>query len=275
MATPIIGAQNRLDDQLLILVPAEDTSFPKENLFDDREFTVYKPTSSATTVDIITDAGVGNTITVDYLGVVSHDLSDPASDGSGNVAWTFQDSADNAAYNAITSGTQTKDRIILRTFSSVTNRFFRFRMTRGSAFIPSIGQLHWGLKVTMPFGITVGFDPQDEQIRGRTNRSQQGNLLGSITTFSSRRARVNIPLLTNTFIRDNTTGSGFNFFWENFGRKLLPFIFSWNPGDPGLFEEDAFFAVIDSKAGIRRPLRSQLDIGFHDLTFTVVGLQEE
>ncbi len=273
MATPVIGANSRLDTDTVTVSPAEDTSFPAANLSDDRLFTVFKPTSAATTVDVKTDAGVGNTVDVDYFALGGHDLSDPAQDGNGAVLLTFASSPDDAVYTTIFTVTPLDDKVIFRTFTKVTQRFFRLRMTRGSSFIPSLGQLQWGVAVDFGFGVTVGFDPEAERLRARMNQAQTGNLLGSTLQFSERRASVRFRLLTDTFIRGTTVGD-FGEFWDNHGSLLKQFFFAWNPGNPGSFEQDAFFAMVDPGVAIRRPLATQVAAGARDLSFDIVGVKE-
>ena len=272
MATPVFGADSRFDADTVTSVPAEDTSFPKSNLSDDRVFTVFKPTSAATTVDVITDTG-GAGASVDYFGLIGHDLFDPASDGNGAVLATFASSPDNSVYTTIFSVTPTDNKVIFRTFASVSERFFRLRMTRGASFIPSLGQLQWGVRVEIPFGVQVPFDPEEERINARSTKSQTGNIMGTTLVFSERRARLRFPLQTDTFLRSATTGQ-FGDFWNNHASLMKAFFFAWNPGNPGSFEQDAFFAIIDPRSNIRRPLTTQVDTGFRDLQIEIQGLKE-
>lgn len=275
MAVPMVGADSRLDNDTVTTSPAEDANFPASRLSDDRTFTVFKTTSASAIVNIVTDAGVGNTVNVNYVMIVGHDLSDPASDGNGAVNVSFQDSADGSAFNPDQFNFMpSNNKIILRTFSTVTNRFFRLRFTRGATFIPSIGQTQWGTRVDMEFGTQVGFDPQEERLVARINRSQTGQILGAISTYSERRATINIPLVTNAFVRSTTAPGGFQDFWDNHATQMLPFVFAWNPGNPGSFEQDAFFCQLEPGQMIQRPLRTPLDSGFRDLEFRVTGLKE-
>lgn len=274
MGNPIFGADSRLDTDTLTVTPVENASFPASNLSDDKTFILFKPDSSATEVTIETDAGVGNTVDVDYLMVIGHDLNDPDEDGLGAVKLEFQNSADGIGFSTILTITTVDDsKIILRTFTKVTDRFFRIRLTRGSAFIPAIGETQWGKRVELPVGFEVGFDPQEERLRSASTRSQSGNILGSVRFFTQRDIRIRGRLILDSFIRDETLG-GFQDFWDNHASLLKAFVFSWNPGNPGSFEKDSLFAIIDPSQGIRRPLRTQLDVGFRDLEFAITGQKE-
>ena len=263
MGVPLFGANSRLDADTLT-VTSENTSFPKANLTDDRVFTVFKPATNVDPLDIITDTGGAGSV-VDYFGIVGHDLS------TQSVTITFASSADNVTYTTIFATTPTTDKIIFRSFTSVTNRFFRLRIT-GQTAIPSIGEVAWGKRVEPPFAISFrGFDPQAEEVNMRINRSQSGNILGSIFAFAERSARVRIPLTPDSFLRDNTLG-GFLDFWDTHAGIGKPFFFLWCKDCN--FDQDAFFGVIEPGSRINRPLRTSLSSGFRDLDLEVIGLKE-
>ncbi len=273
MAVPMVGADSRLDNDTVTTSPAEDDNFPAANLSDDRTFTVFKTTSAATTVTVDTDAGSGNTVDVDYFMMVGHNFFSLGG-GVPNLVQLLSAGEDLVFDNQIFSVTPADDKIILRTFPTVTDRAFRLRLIKASGFIPSIGQLQWGVRVDMEFGTQVGFDPQEERLVARINRSQTGQILGAISTYSERRATINIPLVTNAFVRSTTAPGGFQDFWDNHATQMFPFVFAWNPGNPGSFEKDAFFCQLEPGQMIQRPLRTPLDSGFRDLEFRVTGLKE-
>ena len=275
MSGAIIGANSRLDSDTVVVSPVENVNFPAVNLSDDRTFTIFKPTSTATTVTVTTDAGVGNTVDVDYFMALAHDFFDPASDGNGPVDIEFENSADDISYSSIFTETGILDnKIILRTFTKATNRFFRLKITRVATFIPSIGQLQWGKAVVFPAGsINKSYDPQMEKIKNVTSRSQSGQILGAVRFYQERRADIKAKLMTNAFVRDETVG-GFQEFWDNHGVLLKPFVWAWNAGNPGDFEKDSFFCQIDEKRGVKRPLVTPVDSGFRDLMFSVIGVKE-
>lgn len=263
MGVPVFGADSRLDKDTLT-VTSENTSFPKANLTDDRVFTVFKPATNVDPLDIITDTGGAGAV-VDYFGMVGHDL------GTQTATIEFAHSSDNITYTTIFTVTPTTDRIIMRTFTAAANQFFRLRIT-GTDAIPSIGEVSWGKRVEPPFSISFrGFDPQAEQPEMRINRSQTGNILGSRFAFAERSALVNIPLITDSFLRDNTLG-GFLDFWDNHAGIGKPFFFQWCIDCN--FEQDAFFGVNEPGSAINRPLKTQMTKGFRDLEFTVIGLKE-
>lgn len=274
MGNPVFAADNRWDDvgAIATSTPSAATAFPIANVFDDRLFTFFQPLASALSVTITNDLD-GPLGDVNYISIMSHNIN-TAAFGSG--IFTFQRFRFGQWLDVLADIPITDDRIIFHEFAQTDGEQFRITITTvggATSILPSIGQLQWGLKVQPDGFIQVGFDPESEQVRGRFTRSQVGNILGAISTVSTRFADINIPFLTNTFIRDNTVG-GFKDFWDNHASKLKPFVFSWNPGNPGIFEKDAFFGLIQPESGIARPLSTNLDAGFRSLQFRVEGLKE-
>ncbi len=153
MGLPLFGADSLFDDTtVLTTVTSEESGFPRTNLSDDRRFTVYKPMSPVVDpIEIQTDAGVGNTNDVDYFGLTFHDLF------TQGASITFAQAAlPGGPFTNIfpPSGSflVTDDKIILRTFTKVTNRIFRLTISGHGTKQFSIGELQWGLKVEVPFG---------------------------------------------------------------------------------------------------------------------------
>ena len=287
MGSMLFGADSLLERNTLTVSVAADPDFPLSNLSDDRIFTKYKMGTAATELIIKTDAGVGIREFVSYTMIVGHDLSNPDGDGFGPVLVEKQNSEDDITYFGSFSVSPTDNKIIAR--ASFTGgklaRFHRIRLTRGTAFKASIGILKLGTATRIGVGASVGFDPNQERVEGQFAGSRTGNLMDPIRVFSSRRARVNLNLVPGSIINDTTAPqpdpptleAGFRHFWDTHASKLRPFLFHWNIADfdqPGSFEKDAFFGVIDPAGGISRPLQTKLDSGFRDLRFTVIGLRE-
>lgn len=270
MANPCIGAHSLLDTHTVTTTPSADASFPKTNLYDDRSYDLFKPTSSGTTVDIVTDAGVGLTADVDYLAILNHDLLSPAGSGAA-CTWTFAHSADNVSYTTIATATPTVSTVIFRKFAATyTNRYFRLRITRGAAFICAIGELQWGVAVQFPYGLEFPYDPGASRIEGQLNRSQTGKIIGAIRTHEFKEHKLNFPLVLYSWAYGTTVGQ-FGEFWTNHARLLKPFIYSWNPGDPGSYEADAYWAIFKPTDRLGRPLVTPLATGYVDIEFTVEG----
>lgn len=276
MGTPLFGADNRLDQDTVILSAAADPDFPGSNLNDDRTYTVYRNNLATAGLNIVTDAG--SAVNVDYFMLAGHDLSDPNKDAAGAVKLTFQSSPDDIVYTTIFTVTPSDNKLIARSFlPAVSERFFRIRLTRASAFKVNLGELQWGTGVRAPFGFEVGFDPDAERLRARFNQTHTGNFVGSTVQFTERQADINLRIMPDSFVSDDTSPGGFRDFWNNHARLLKPFLFLWNPGTLATdvtHEPEAFFALVDPGQGIRRPLVTPLDKDFRDVRFRIVGLAE-
>lgn len=276
MGAPLLGSASRLDTDVVSFTEVADAGTDEANITDDRLFTLYKMGLADTTFDIVTDAGVGNTVDVEYFTLIGHDLDDPEEDGLGGCTLVFAESADDISYTTIlTIGPITSSKIIARAGPTKTNRFFRVRITRGSAFQISIGQLAWGKAVKFPDGVPVGFDPNEDRIVSRTNVSQTGNLLGATLQYIERRADLRLEHVPGSFVNDATLG-GFKNFLETDGELGFPFLFMWNAENDytdTTFETDAFWGRLDI-GSIARALSTQLAVGRRNVTFAVVGLKE-
>lgn len=276
MGAPLIGSNSRLDTDTTTFTEAAAAGTAEANITDDRLFTLYKMGLSDTSFQIVTDAGVGNTVDVEYFAMIGHDLNDPEVDGLGGCTLVFAQSADGAAFTTIfTISTVGSSKIIARAGPTVTNRFFRVTITRASAFQVSIGQLAWGKAVKFPDGVPVGFDPNEDRIVSRTNVSQTGNLLGTTLQYIERRHEFRLDHVPGSFVNDATLG-GFKNFLENAGEVGLPFLIMWNAEDDftdTTFETDSFWGRLDP-GSLGRALSTALATGRRNVGFAVVGLKE-
>lgn len=284
MGTPLIGQDNRFNDAspaTVTVTPSAEAGFPVANLSDDRAFTIYTMSVAASPLDIVTDIGVGKTAKVGYFMLVGHNLKTlgdaaPVGDGNGACDVNFAHSADGIAYTTIFSISGVPDDfIIARAFATITNRFFRLRITRATDFVASVGEVAWGEPVVFPFGVPVGFDPNAEMLNARSNRSQTGNIVGATQLFTERRATIDLKFVESSFV-DGTAVGDFREWWDNHGQKMEPFLFMWNAvltATNTVNEKDSFFGVVDP-GSLRRPLATQVAQGFRNLAFEIVGLKE-
>lgn len=279
MGVQLFGALNRIDtDTVTVSIPAA-TNFPIANLNDDRPYTAYRMNTTSSPLDIKTNSG--SAVVVNYFMLAGHDLSDPNKDGLGACTLLFEFSDDDfSSSTTIFSVTPTDNKMIARAFVlAAGHKDYRIRITRGTDFVANLGELAWGQGVRTPFNTEVGFDPEAETITARFNQTQVGNIVGAVSHFTQRRARVELRLISSTFVDGNTLGD-FREFWENHARKILPFLFMWNAGADAAAASDtthefqAMFGPIDPGAGIERPIVTPVDKGFRDLRFTITALAE-
>lgn len=246
--------------------------------------------SSNVTLTIESDAGVGNTKTVDYFMLVGHDLFDPAEDGLGPItSLFFERSADAAAWSTVFSivpgstpvGSIADNNIIARFLTTpIVDRAFRLRLERpANAFIATLGEMQYGKAVVFPVGMPRGVDPSQEVLQMRRTQSQTGQILGTVERYSDRRQTINMPFLPSSFVNGTDLGE-FKDWWDNEGSKGKGFLWHWNPdsdpdANPGAFEKDAFFAIVEPDSRINRPFPTQLATGLRDVIFSILGPKEE
>lgn len=266
MPNPIIGANSRFDIDT-VTVNSEDSSYPKERLYDDRLFTLYKSAATAANPTYIQTFSASN-VTVDYLMIAGHDLF------TQGKTVTFEYSDNGAAWSTVASISfaPSDDRIIARSFTGISHKYYRLAVS-GNTNQFAIGQMQWGQALQFPYSLQRNFDPLKERLNARSTSSQSGNIMGTVSTFAERTARLKFTLLSNAFVRGTTVGN-FQEFWDNHASPMKPFLFHWNPGNPGSFEKDAFFAIIKPKRGVSRPLATQVQTGYHNVSFDVRGLKE-
>ena len=114
MSVPFFGAESRLTLDTVTATTA-DSGYPATNLYDDRTYVLYSATA-ASTVDIITDAGSGQSVSVDYCGIVNHNFY------TKGATVTFAHSTNGSAYTTIFTVTPSDNTIILRWFTRVSDR---------------------------------------------------------------------------------------------------------------------------------------------------------
>ena len=66
----------------------------------------------------------------------------------------------------------------------------------------------------------------------------------------------------------------FQDFWDNHASLGKPFLFLWNPGNPGSFEKDGIFTQVVVGSQVSRPLSTQVSNGLQDISFSVIGIKE-
>ena len=292
MGNPILGSDSLLDDSSVTTTPsvAADAAFPLSNLNNDRPWSPYKMGSANVTLTIESDAGVGKTKIVDYFMLVGHDLFDPALDGLGPItSLFFERSADAAAWSTVFSivpgstpvGSIADNKIIARFFSTpIVDRAFRLRLERpANAFIATLGELQYGKAVVFPVGMSRGVDPNAESLNSSRSQSQTGQIVGTTERYSDRTQTINMQFLPTSFV-DGTDVGEFKEWWDNEGSKMKGFLLHWNPdldpdANPGVFEKDAFFAIVVPGSRISRPLSTQVATGLRDVNFSVTGPKEE
>ena len=261
---PFFGADNRLEQDTASCTPAAASGFPLVNLHDERTYTLFKFSSTATS-DVLTDAGSGKTASVDYLAILNHNLF------TAGATATLSYSSDGVNYADYINVTPADNFIVLRTFLVQTYRYWRLRITGGSVPI-QMGVAAWGKRVDLPYGPMQGYDPQAMKINAKINQSQTGNFLGVVNSYAERRQTVGNQIIPDSYIRNMTAPGGFGDFWENWASHIKPFFYIWT--QDVTYEKDGFYAIVDSSKDIQRPLATPVSTGYRNLSFDIVGLKE-
>ena len=253
--------------------PSAATDYPATRMRDDKDYIFWKAGGTGT-LNYDLDLGVGNDLAADFIAIISHNF------GTEGVSWEYLSGASNPASDSVIAAVSpSNDRIQCRAFDGATaRRYHRIQLTNVTADT-IIGEVLLGRRIDFPYGVDpgIGFDPIAEVPRNRASRSENGNIIRTTSDFSERTSSWQFKMLANTFVGDETapTGGvpGFRWWWDNYGSKMGPSVFSWNPGNPGDFERDAIWGVADGS--VSRPLATQLDTGFRDVMFNIIGLKED
>lgn len=272
MPQATIGAENFLSDLGgTVTATSEAAGFPKENAYDRRSFTPWKPTGTAAQ-ELAWDAGLGNAYAADYVGLFSHDL------GTQGARLRYQ-SADDAAFTVnlathVDVNPVADDLILFRSFTAGTaRRYHRFYVT-GHAAAFSIAVAAFGRKVEFPYSPQwQGFDPLGEAIIGERQTSETGNHLGSAVKYVQRVVPVDFRFLPRDSFVYQTAAGGLKWWWDNHAIKLEPFFWGWNAGNPGSYEKHTLWATLRSNAALPRRFATPTGADI-DVQFEVVGAKE-
>ncbi len=242
--------------------------FPESRLRDNKDFLFWKA-DLAGTHDYTVDLGAGNDLAPTAIAILAHNLNTTSS------SWELAFSDDDIAYTDVISAfAPTDDKIQFRTFITTAHQFWRIRITSATTST-IIGEILLGRTIDFPHSIDpfVGFDPIAEQPSNRMTRSEDGHIVKVTSDFVARSQEWRFRLESfSDFVDDTTAFTGFRKWWDEFGALKIPSVFSWNPGNPGSFEADTMWAVVQGT--LERPLANQLDVGDRDVLFQITGLKE-
>lgn len=234
MSNAFLLYDNVLPGASSITVTSEASGYEKEYLYDGLTWGHWKPSAAGTvycTVDL------GSAQSMDAWGVVAHDL------GTNGASIELQYSATGAwAGEEVTVGSAvspTSTETIMKTFTSVSARYWRWKIISASA-ASQIGQLLLGARLEMQTGLRTGFMPDDlaPRYESRYNMSDEAALLGESVYKKPVTGKMMFTLLTPAWVRAN---------WEPFLRHIEQGgSFLYQP-QPDNYPENVIFAVADKK----------------------------
>lgn len=210
---------------------SEATGYAKENIYDTRESTLWKATTSADQT-LSFDAGAGSTYSADYLAISNHNLATVGATVSFQHAGDADDWTDLCAPFIPDS-----DGIILKEVDLTLRRKWRIVLS-GMSDIPFIGIAIFGQKTELDHA-WGSFDPNAQEKKDNVVFSQNGYLLGIHERYTENQIQLKfqkvLPDLYAKFVNWwNGCGQG-NFFiaWET----------SEHPSDVFLVHSDAKFTM--------------------------------
>ncbi len=228
LSNPRIGYANKLLDAT-ITVTSEAAGFEKENLFDGRITTFWKPTSSGTKY-ITADFGVATFMT--FCGLYAHNVGI-----NGDGVLTVQYSTDNSTWHTVDTVAPAGTEAIYLTFDGVLARYWRLKI-EAPTHAPLIGVLYMGEDFVCERGARVSFSqPTMARATKITNmRAQGGAFLGRSVVYQGS---------TISFAQNPTTIAFMYDHWQPFVlvAELKPFFLQWAPSDYPL---EAAFCLAES-----------------------------
>jgi hypothetical protein len=192
----IIAYANLLRNSgITITASTEATGYEKENIYDWLTFDYWKPTAvpAYLTVDF------GSAVAVDYFGLAAHDLADNSAD----IVLQYSTDDFSADINdAFTAVTPSDNAPILKTFTSVSKRYWRIKLTGG---ISSLGVAAFGARLDVDTVLPVGYRPmtQGQSNRILTSESDGGQFLGRSVLSQAIKGAIQLDYLTKSWVRTN------------------------------------------------------------------------
>ena len=214
-AYPIVLWKNLLATYGVAAITSEATGYLKANLYDYRQFTTWRSTSTATqNIDI--DMGAALATAADGLFIAGHNL------GSKTATLTLTSTASSdytSGAATLLTKAFTSDDPYYTDITSSTSRYWRAAITSIDSNYAEIGELWISPKYTFPVLPTDGWKPFPQRGRGRVLRSVGGNLLGSATQARDLSWQSSLRYVTQT------QAETYRDFFQQHAYKLLPFVF--------------------------------------------------
>ena len=198
-----------------LVASATASGYDVANLLIMLEGSLYKGVGTGTHT-ITFDAGVGNTIAADYVGVANHNLS--------GATFKLQYSTDNfsADINDAVSFSPSDNFPFLKEFTSQDKRYWRIQLISLTA-APFMGIAYWGERVEWDYPAL--FDPSAESDKANVNVSPTGFLLGINTKFIER----SLKLRFRGVEEGSSLWLALRTWWEDHGLNLL--FIAWDIDD--------------------------------------------
>jgi hypothetical protein len=216
------------DTDLTVTASSEDADYPKENAYDWRPFTWWKPTSTG---DSWLQASFTSAKEVNYFAVAGHNL------GSSGSSIKLQYHNGSTWVDAVSGGGGgVDDRVIFFTFDSIVSNTWRLLVSNPTT-IASVGVVSFGMTTDLTKGQKTGFavPTMVGDSEYRTNESDTGLFLGRSIKRQNYPGSISLDLMDPDWVRQT---------WIPFTEhaKLKPFFFVWSGG---YYPDEVVFAWTD------------------------------
>ena len=190
------------------------TGYNVSNINDYRTYTFHKFAASGTkyiTVDCATAKAD------DSLAIIGHNLATAA-------ATISVESSDNGSSwtERLAGFTVTTDKALLKTFSSVSARYWRIKFVSASVAV-QIAVAMLGARFTFSRYPNGSFDPSPERLVASSSRSKSGHLLGSTLRYIETDPTLSFKAISTDWVE-----ATFRPLWDNHLKLLRPFFVGWD-----------------------------------------------
>jgi hypothetical protein len=189
---------------------SEESGFEDDNLTDGLESTHWTATSTATQ-ELIHDAGLGNTVTADFMALGGHNLS--------GCTVTLKESSDAISYSDVVAGFVVSDnKSLAKFFTSTTNRAFKVIIS-GASVASYVTTLYIGEKVELKKANL--YDPYRRKRSQEITYTEGGRVAGAVINFTERLVNLKFKNCINALYAKVDT-------WFT-GHGLKVFFMLWEP----------------------------------------------
>ncbi len=261
-ADPIIAWDNKIHASASTLAAdsetASDLTGPVNNLTNWKTFSRWKSDEGPGFAQMDFRVDLGSNIAITSFGLAGHNLNTVGAE------ITLQYSNDNFAADindAVAASSPSDDEAFLKTFSSISERYWRVLVSAGYTADIEVGVWHIGPHLTMPELPESGFNPDAQDTDTQSELSRNGHLLGSVQRFRMRKISVQFKFLTDAFIQNT-----FKPAWENYFSTGEPFFWVWDITN----HSDEVYLVRISTPSLNVPFNEF----WRNLSFDMTGVAE-
>ena len=240
MGKPLILYDNRLNDGTPVATTT-DTGYDVLNLKDLRSYTFWQAANTTTPCYITVDCGSAKS--ADCLGIFKHNFN------TIGASISVECSSDNFASDttvALAAFAPATDKAILKTFTTVSKRYWRLKINGTLSAKPYMAILMLGSKLELSHEPDTPFQLIDEGVESETSKSNAGHILGSVIFYHPIEIICKISWLARTWVTDT-----FKPFWDNHGSLMKPFFFAW---DLTNYSTYIYWAKFQNNARFKIPL---------------------